>query len=144
MGPYRPSGADWPGCGAPPGAFPPPSTFVGAVGRGPVEVDVDEEEGLVGAEVAGGGEGVIVVRIDVTIVVTERLGPRVTIVVGMEETMGEGVGVALFPAEPEACEAPDEAGWAADEDDVPAGDGELGGDCVFWTRKQLNVCERSN
>lgn len=42
-GPNRPSGAGCPGCGAPPGAFPPPSMFVGAVGRGPVDVELDEE-----------------------------------------------------------------------------------------------------
>lgn len=38
-----PPGALCPGTGAPFGPFPPPSTFVGAVGSGPVDDGLDEE-----------------------------------------------------------------------------------------------------
>ena len=43
-GPKIPPEALWPGLGAPPAPFPPPSTFDGAVGKGPVDVGVVELE----------------------------------------------------------------------------------------------------
>lgn len=82
-----------------------------------------DEVVLGGADEPGdtaGCEGVMVVKMDVMMVVTERLGPRLTIVVGIDEIMSDTVvgGAALLAAEPDAGVPPDEAGeGAADEGD---------------------------
>lgn len=65
----------------------------------------------------------MVVKTEVTMVVIERLEPRLTMVVGIDETIGDGVGdcATLFEAEPEpdagCCEPePDDAGGGADDE----------------------------
>ena len=85
-GPSWPPGADAPGLGAPFGPFPPPSTPVGAVGRGPVGVEeVDEFEELPPAVFAGWI--VVETRVPFTFV-------RVTI--GDADAVGEEAAEPLF------------------------------------------------